>query len=99
MRRFRRHATDAAGQIGPERVEEDELGVNGLPEEEIGQPLLAGRSTPQVYIGNIRLVEVTMKKFLVDLVRAELPAATSQAIAAMASRFWRGRRCCSRTAA
>src|SRR6185312_7097796 len=59
-------------EIGPERIEKDKLGVGGLPEQEIGKPLLAGGTNPQVDVGNFRLVEVAVEKFLVDLVGADL---------------------------
>src|SRR6185437_1903782 len=70
---FTRMPQMAPVEIGPESVEKDKLGISRLPQQEIGKPLLAGRADPQVDIRDIRLVEVTVEKLLVDLVRAEPP--------------------------
>src|SRR5262249_22885884 len=38
-------------EVGPQRVDETELGVRGFPEQEIGQPLFAARADEQIDVG------------------------------------------------
>src|SRR5580658_7240962 len=61
-----------AVEIGPEGVEKDKLGVGRLPEQKIGEPLLAGGADPEIHFRNIRLVEIAGEKVLVDLVGPDL---------------------------
>ena len=63
----------AAVKVGEERVEEHQLGVGGLPDQEIRHPLLAGRPDEQVDVGDAGLVQVTGEHRLVDPVGAQLP--------------------------
>ena len=56
----------ASVEIGEQRVKEDELGVGGLPDQEVRRPLLAGGPDEQVDVGNSRLVEITGEHVLVD---------------------------------
>src|SRR4051812_7659265 len=41
-------------EVRPQRVDEDELRISGLPEQEVAQPLLTARPDDQVGIGNPR---------------------------------------------
>src|SRR5262249_45693578 len=59
-------------EVGPERVEEDELGVGRLPEQVVGEALLTGGAQEEIDIGDVRLVEVAREDLFVDLVRVEL---------------------------
>ena len=62
------------------------LGVRGLPEQEVGGALLAGRAQEQVHLGHLGVVEVLARTvFSVTLSGLSRPAATSRAIAAAAS--------------
>src|SRR5690606_11934780 len=38
-----------AGDVGPAFLQEEELGVGALPEEEVAEPLLAGRADQEVH--------------------------------------------------
>src|SRR6185369_13117670 len=60
------------GKIGPERVDENELGVGRLPDQEVAQALLTAGADQQVRVGQAGGREVRCENFLVDLVGAEL---------------------------
>src|SRR5215470_12940787 len=49
------------GEIRPKRVDEDELGIGGLPEEEIAEPLLAAGADDEIRVGHISRQQVTGK--------------------------------------
>src|SRR5215208_6604226 len=66
----------AGAEVGPQRVDEHELGVRELPEEEVRDPELAARPDQQVGIGKVRRMEVRRDHVLVDLPR--LDAAVDQ---------------------
>src|SRR5215475_442572 len=63
----------AAVEVGPERVEEHQFRVGGLPEQEVRQALLAGRPDEQIHIRNTGFVQVAGEKAFVDLVRTDFP--------------------------
>ena len=48
---------DVAIDIGPQRVDEDQFRVRGLPEQEVRDPLLPGRAHEQVDRRHLRVVE------------------------------------------
>ncbi len=52
-----RRAQPLLAEVGPERVVEDELRVGRLPEQEVRDPLLAGRADHEVGIGKLWRVE------------------------------------------
>src|SRR6187402_2628833 len=54
-------------EVGPERVGEHELGVRGLPEEEVREPQLARRPHEQVDLAELGAVEPTGERALVDV--------------------------------
>src|SRR6185312_16235132 len=56
-------------ELGPGRLHEDELCISELPEQEVGNPLVAGRTDQQVRVREIRLVERPAEGLLVDLLR------------------------------
>src|SRR6266568_1114082 len=62
----------AAVEVGEERVEEDELGVRGLPDQEVRRALLAGGPDEQVDVGDAGLVQVAGEHLLVDPVGPQL---------------------------
>src|SRR3954453_1138615 len=55
-------------EVRPEGVEEDELGVRGLPEQEVARAVLPRAAHEQVDVGHVRLVEEPGDRRLVDLV-------------------------------
>ena len=57
----------AAVEVGPERVEEDELRVGRLPQQEVARPVITGAADEQVDVGHVRLVEEPGDGVLVDL--------------------------------
>ena len=68
-------------EIGPEHRQEDELRIGRLPEQEIADPLLAGRADDEVGIGNARRVERLLERRVVDRFGPQLAAATRSASA------------------
>src|SRR5262249_30296834 len=54
------------GEVRPERVDEHELGIGGLPQQEIAQPLLPAGPDDQVGIGHVRREQVALEERLVD---------------------------------
>src|SRR5437764_11973189 len=52
-------------EIGPKGVEENQLGISGLPEQEVRKPLLTGRSDEKVDIGNSGLIQVASEELFV----------------------------------
>src|ERR1700683_1453402 len=59
-------------EVGEQRVQEHELGVRGLPDQEVGGPLVPRRANEQVDIGDVGLVQIAREYSLVDLVRTQL---------------------------
>src|SRR3954447_6354199 len=53
-----------AGEVGPERVGEDELGVGGLPEQEVRQAALAARADDQIGGVHLRGVQEVRERLL-----------------------------------
>src|SRR5690606_4428051 len=60
-----------AVEVGPEGVQEDELGVGRLPEQEVGEPLLAGGADEQVDVGDVGGVQPGGERVLVHLGRVD----------------------------
>src|SRR5919198_6713855 len=54
-------------EVGPEGVDEDELGVRELPEQEVGDAELARRADQQVRIRHVGLVQAGRERLLVDV--------------------------------
>src|SRR6266581_9699414 len=54
-------------EIGPERVDEDQLGVGELPQEEVGDPQLAGSTDQKIGVGHLGRIEVGRERLLVHL--------------------------------
>src|SRR3990172_5948005 len=61
----------APAEVGPEHRRHEELGVRELPEEEIGDPLLAGGPDQEVGVGAVAREELAAEGALVDLVAGE----------------------------
>src|SRR5207247_6813117 len=59
-------------EIGPERIEKNQFGVGGLPEQKVRKALLARGSDEKVDLGNRRLVQIAGEHLFVDLVRPDL---------------------------
>src|SRR6478736_7974323 len=57
--------------VGPQHVGEDELGVRGLPEHEVREPLLPRRPPDEVGVGDLGDVEVPGERLLVDFLGVE----------------------------
>src|SRR5947208_4052668 len=57
-------------KVGPERVYEDELRVGELPQEEVGDPQLAGGADEQIGVGHLGRVQIRRERLLVDLAAA-----------------------------
>src|SRR5205814_10061558 len=55
-----------AAEVGPELVDEHELGVGRLPEQEVRDPQLPGRADQQVGVRHLRLVEEGGEPLLVE---------------------------------
>src|SRR5437764_5531823 len=55
-----------AAEVGPQLVDEHELGVGRLPEQEVRDPQLAGRTDQQIGVRQLRLVEEGREPFLVE---------------------------------
>ena len=60
-----------AVEVGPQRGNEDELGIGRLPQQEVAGALLAGGADEQVDVGHVGLVEVPGDHALVDLGRID----------------------------
>ena len=58
-----------SAEVGPQHVGEHQLAVGQLPEQEVGDPELAGGADDQIRIGHVRLIEVPGDGPLVDLGR------------------------------
>jgi len=61
----RRHQV-LAGKVGPVDVDEAELGVRRLPQQEVGEPLLAGGADQEVGIREVAGVQEAGEGALVD---------------------------------
>src|SRR4051812_34995588 len=59
-------------EVGPQRVDEHQLGVGTLPEQEIADALLAAGADQQVGIGHAGGQQLPLEQVLVDLLRCEL---------------------------
>src|SRR5690348_6235768 len=62
----------ALGEIGPQRRREHQLGVSGLPEQEIADALLAAGADEQVGIGNAGGQQPRRERILIDGIGREL---------------------------
>src|SRR5436853_5890102 len=58
-------------ELRPERLDEDELRVGGLPEQEVREPELARRPDQQIRVRHLGRVQVRRDERLVDLVRGD----------------------------
>src|SRR5438105_2244289 len=54
-------------EVGPEAVDEGELGVGELPEEEVRDAKLAGSADEEIRVGHVGRVEVLGEELLVDV--------------------------------
>src|SRR5919204_842686 len=61
-----RGAQIVAAEVGPELVDEHELGIRELPQEEVRDAQLPGRSDQQIGIGHLWLIEERSKAILVQ---------------------------------
>ena len=61
----------ALSEVGPEGVDEDELGVGELPEEEVRDAELAGRPDEEIGLGHLGRVEARRDRVLVDVARVD----------------------------
>ena len=68
-----------AAEVGPQHVGEDELAVGQLPQQEVGDAVLARRADHEVGVGHLGVVEVAADRLLVDLVAGVAPSATRPA--------------------
>src|SRR5689334_1014969 len=59
-------------EVGPQRVDEHQLGVGTLPEQEIADALLAAGADQQVGIGHAGGQQLALEQVLVDLLRRDL---------------------------
>src|SRR6266852_237336 len=55
-----------AVEVGPETVGDEDLGVGDLPEEEVGDALLAGGADDEVRVGHVARVELAGDACLVE---------------------------------
>src|SRR5262245_61196228 len=53
-------------ELGPAHLRDVDLGIRGLPQEEVREPRLAGRADQEVGIGRLGVVEVAPQGLLVD---------------------------------
>src|SRR5918992_4869645 len=61
----------AFAEVGPERVDEDELRIGELPEEEVGNAQLAGRANEEIRLGHLRRIQPRSDRVLVDVARIQ----------------------------
>src|SRR5690349_320745 len=54
-------------EVGPERVDEHQLGVGTLPEQEIADALLAAGADQQVGVGHARRQQFALEQAFIDL--------------------------------
>src|SRR6185369_2955082 len=59
------------GEVGPQAIEEHQLGVGRLPQQEIADPLLAAGADHQVRVGNLSGQQVSRKQGVVNLADPE----------------------------
>src|SRR5204863_9179689 len=59
-------------EVGPQRVDEHQLGVGALPQQEIADALLAAGTDQQVGIGHAGGQQLALEQALVDLLRRQL---------------------------
>src|SRR5436305_4158939 len=59
-------------EVGPQGVDEHQLGVGALPEQEIADALFAAGADQQVGIGHAGGQQLALEQVLVDLLRREL---------------------------
>ncbi len=60
-----------AGKVRPVAGQEDQLRIGGLPEQEIGQPLLAAGPDHQVWIGDVGSVEKRSERLRRHILRRD----------------------------
>jgi hypothetical protein len=60
------------GEVRPQGIEEDELGICRLPQEKVGNALLARSADNQVGIGNSRRRQPPREAFFGDVLRRQL---------------------------
>src|SRR5215467_15805595 len=58
MKISERRAEISGAEVGPERVDEAELGVGAFPEQEVGQPLLAAGADQEIDVRNWGLTPI-----------------------------------------
>src|SRR5262245_21686623 len=58
-------------EVRPQRLGEYQLGVGRLPQQEVGQALLAGGADQQVGIGNVDGLQVARVARLIDFIGAQ----------------------------
>src|SRR4051794_11739283 len=58
-------------EVGPERVDEHELGIRRLPEKEVRDAQLARRPDHEVGIGHLRRIQMPGEERLVDVVSVD----------------------------
>src|SRR3974377_443625 len=64
----------ALGEIGPQGLGEDQLGIGALPEQKVADALLATGADQQVRVRNIRGEKMTGDAILVDFLGGKRPA-------------------------
>src|SRR6266540_4234527 len=57
-------------EIGPERVDEDQLGIGELPQEKVRNPQLAGGTDQEVGVRHLGRIEISRERLLVHLFAA-----------------------------
>src|SRR5688500_18159989 len=68
-----RRPQGASVDVGPGNVTEHQLGVGGLPDQEVAGAQLAGRAPEQVDVGHVGLVEVARERARGDPGRIDAP--------------------------
>src|SRR5437868_1691688 len=63
----------APPEVGPQHARDVQLRVRDLPQQEVRDPLLAGRADEQVGVGTVGGVEPRRDRVLVDLLRRQAP--------------------------
>src|SRR5215471_1953053 len=64
-----------AVEVGPMRGDEDELAIGSLPQQEVGEPLLAAGADDEIGIRQIGRVEKESELLGCDLLEPEAPGA------------------------
>jgi len=66
-------------KVRPELVDEDKLGIGGLPEQEVGKAALSTAANDEIGIGKVRALQAIAEKVRRDRSRIKLPATASAA--------------------